>query len=164
MGQRYWVFWFLQRSWKSVFFFSFSFWNCPIFKYGQTIWMCLKYFLSQTKHICQPPVCNLCPMPTFNNSLDMRPREVKGCAHGHSEPTWQFWEGLEFKLTKPSPGLLLLYQTVIWELHRSVSLLGWKQVEDKHCNQKWPLLYFFNSNSSWLALLLIVKLRQTRWG
>lgn len=82
--------------------------------------MCLKYFLSQTKHICQPPVRNLCPISTlYSEGHDPQ----RGAGADLTATAWQGWEGQRAKLPEPSPGLFL-YQVMIPEFHRSVSLLG----------------------------------------
>lgn len=89
--------------------------------------MCLKYFVSQSKHICQPLVCNLCPVSTFYSSGHEAQR---GAGADQAETGCQLWECQKSKFPDPSPGVFLSYQVVILELHTSIGLLGQKLVGD----------------------------------
>lgn len=115
-------------------------WNCPIFKYWQPIQMCLKYFVSQTKHSCQPPVCNLRPIPTFYREGPEAQRGWGAC-HSHAETGWQGGERRREtpECPEPSPGRFSLSRVVISGLPRASRLLEGNRAEDTWPHQE-PLL------------------------
>lgn len=80
-GQRRQVFWVLQGTWPSRFLRQ----TAQFLKYWQWVWMCLKYTVSQTKHICQIPVATSVQSLHFAAKA-RRPREGKGGARATLRP------------------------------------------------------------------------------